>query len=1268
LASALERLVQGHSSQGDYEAAIPHARRRLALDPLHEPAHRQLIELYAHSGQQAAALRQYQECVRILEEELGVLPAPETTQLNEAIKAKRFPPAAEAQPTPSEQPAADSSLFPAAGDQPGVVKLGRYELLEEIGRGGFAIVYRGRDTLLERMVALKLLRASLLTDTGWIVRFQREAKFIARLDHPRIVTIHDIYEVGGRLAIVMRLVEGLGLDKRLVGGSGLPWPEVVEIINAVAEGLDYAHAHDILHRDLKPANILLDRERGPLLSDFGLARLVGESSTHQEVAGTPHYIAPEIWDSQPATPQADIYALGCILFEMVTGQKLFPGETPPAVMMAHFKPPQLPTRWPDGVPGGIEAIISRAVAPQPADRYPTAGELAQALAALVEVKPETGTVENKISQAQIVNRKSEIVNRHNLPPQPTPFIGRETELAALDNLIADSKVRLITIVGPGGMGKTRLALASAERQLYQPPSASRSPHREEDRTASPLVGGIEGGLFPNGVYFVNLAPLSEAEHIIPALAAALNFPLQGADRSPQQQILDYLRQKQMLLVMDNFEHLLGPPTSPPQEGGTQGGVDLVANILQAAPQVKILATSRERLHLHEEQVYPIQGLEFPAWETPEDAAEYTAVKLFLHSARRVRPNFALTSGDLTSLTRICRLVEGMPLGVELAAAWVDILPLADIAAEIQQSLDFLETDVRNIPERHRSMRAVFDASWQRLSDSEQEIFAQLSVFRGGFTRPAAQEVTGASLKLLATLANKSLIRYSRRRERYEIHELLRQYGAEKLQTSFAQSGFVTHDTGRRPAGSKWIEGGQDARDHHSAYYLAFLQQQEQHLKGPKLKESLVAIKADIDNIRLAWQRALEQERWAELKGAMEALYIFYDIQGWLLEGNETFADLAARLRPQADQTEVAMTLGLALAYQSFSQGRLGPREQANALGQESVVILRPLEPVARRELAWALYLLGEVVYYFLGESGVAHNYVQESLALFKAVGDAWGSGTVLVMLGLFAAEGDGAYPEAEQLLQESLAIFTAIGEQQASIYALSTLGRVARRRGQYQQAEEIFRECFKRRRDLGDQGGLVHTLHDLGEVARLQGAETQAEAYYNQCLSLAREIGQNFRVAWALWGLSSLAERRGDYLAAKQLFEEGQAAFPLEYSYPVLGWALLGLKDYQAAKQTFYRVLKANRDFPVSLLQALTGLAQVWAGTEKHERSLELLALVLSHPASDQEIKDRAGPLQTRLAAELPPEVVEAAQTRGRALDLRGTVAVLLDEFAKVVD
>jgi predicted ATPase len=368
---------------------------------------------------------------------------------------------------------------------------------------------------------------------------------------------------------------------------------------------------------------------------------------------------------------------------------------------------------------------------------------------------------------------------NNLPVQATPFIGREAELAALDTFMANPDMRLVTIVGPGGMGKTRLALETAHRQLEN---------------------------FEHGVWFSSLAKLSSPDEIVPATAQALQFNFYEGG-TPKQQLLDYFRNKSLLLVMDNYEHLLDR-------------AGLVTDVLQNAPQVKVVVTSREPLRLIEEQLFPLRGLTFSGEAVAE---EDEAVQLFLERAHRLRPDLTFKPTDIPHITAICRQVDGMPLGLELAAAWVDTFSLADIAAELQQSLDLLESDLRNIADRHRSLRAVFEASWDRLQSNEQQLFAQMSVFRGGFSRTAAWEICAPQLsqpafhRLLATLTRKSFLKHDMENGRYDIHELMRQYEAEKL----------AEDENLETA----------VRHRHAVYFCEYLHQLGEDLKGSRQMEA-----------------------------------------------------------------------------------------------------------------------------------------------------------------------------------------------------------------------------------------------------------------------------------------------------------------------------------------------------------------------------------------------------------------------------------------------
>jgi predicted ATPase/DNA-binding CsgD family transcriptional regulator len=387
--------------------------------------------------------------------------------------------------------------------------------------------------------------------------------------------------------------------------------------------------------------------------------------------------------------------------------------------------------------------------------------------------------------------------KHALPAQTTAFVGREAEMAELIRWLSTAPSRLLTILAPGGIGKTRLALEFSRRVLEAPPSRSgRSVRR-----------------FDDGIYFVPLASLSDSTQIIPAIADVIGCQLQPGGPEPAQQLLGYLRRKRMLLTLDNLEHLLD-------------GIAFLAGILQAAPEVHILTTSREKLGLSDETVFALNSLTVQNWQTVEEALDFPAVQLFMQHARRSCPGFELTNENLDAVTRICQLVQGMPLGIILATGWLGLMSPQEIAAEITCSLDFLETEMRDVPERQRSIRAVFEQAWNLLNMQEQDVIQRLSVFRGGFTREAAQAVTGASLRTLASLTNKALLWRNPHAGRFEMHELLRHYAEELLEAS---------------------DEADMARDAHSAYYAGILHWYEPVLHGrvPSDSTSLEAVRSAI---------------------------------------------------------------------------------------------------------------------------------------------------------------------------------------------------------------------------------------------------------------------------------------------------------------------------------------------------------------------------------------------------------------------------------------
>jgi predicted ATPase/class 3 adenylate cyclase len=799
---------------------------------------------------------------------------------------------------------------------------------------------------------------------------------------------------------------------------------------------------------------------------------------------------------------------------------------------------------------------------------------------------------------------------HNLPAQTTPFVGREAELAELGRLLGDPGVRLVTILGAGGMGKTRLAIEAAAAQL--------------DR-------------FEHGVFFVSLAPLQSVEAMVPTVAEALGFSFyEGGE--PRQQLLDYLQQKAKLIVLDNFEHLLD-------------GVDLVSDIMRTAAHVRVLSTSRARLKVQGEHLFYLEGMDVPDWKTPEEALKNSAVRLFLQSARRARPGFELAAADLKYVARICRLVGGMPLGILLAAGWLTMLTPAEIEAEIEAGLDFLETDLRDVPERQRSMRAVFDHSWDFLTMQEQAVMQALSVFRGGFTREAGQQVTGATLRELRALVDKSLLQPDPA-GRYGIHELLRQYAAGRLRRAETQA--------EMPAEEYSI------RDAHATYYAAFLASREAPLRGMDQKQVLAEIRAEVDNIRTAWDWAVAQGRIEEIEQSLATLARFCRIRGWYKEGEDLFSRAAQRLSgTHEDRTRLLQ--GKLLLQQGRFVGLLGNEPDAGRLQEASLAIFRELG--AKRDAAYALCLLGgcESLY-----GSLRRELCREGLSLFRELGDR--RGIALAMYGLaWTARHGGEYAEAKQSFQESLTLFRQVGDLEGIQASLHGLGYICWILGEYERGRELHLEMLRLCQETGSQGGIARALGDLGiDAYGLQQYE-KAQELFEQSLAIYRDIGNAMGMYDELGDLAEAANALGDYTQAEQyvrearrVLPEGELAFGLgSWEYRILGNAACGLGNYADARRHLHRSLELAVAAQQPSRQPLTlvGVARVLAKEGEEERALELLALVMNHRFSWQMAKDQAAPLIAELEAELSPEAVAAARDRGQDRDLDATVAELLAEL-----
>lgn len=696
-----------------------------------------------------------------------------------------------------------------------------------------------------------------------------------------------------------------------------------------------------------------------------------------------------------------------------------------------------------------------------------------------------------------------------LPIPATPFIGREVELAELAQLIAEPNCRLLTILGPGGMGKTHLALQTAKGHQ---------------------------AVFADGAFFVPLATVTSPDQLVFAVVNSLDLAIVSAV-DPTTQVIDYLSSKELLLVLDNFEHLLE-------------GIDLLIEILRQAPAVKILVTSRERLNLQEEWVYALHGLPIPDTEDG-DWQQNSSVQLFLQTARKAQSSFGLKDADHNVMIRICRLLGGMPLALQLAASWVRVLSLVEIAQEIEQNLEFLAVSHRNVPERHRSLRAVFDQTWALLSAQEQETFSKLAIFHSSFSREAAEIVTGATLMTLTLLLDKSLVR-QHGGGRYNLHELLRHYAARKMTDPV--------EIGRR----------------HSRFYLNFLHAQEGRLYSPDQLAILDAIQAELDDILAAWQWAVDHGDEEGLHWGLHSLTYFYFRRSRYQEAAPlmNYAISALRARGQS------CLLGRLLSRQGNFLHGLGRYAEAQEALEESISILRSYEEDGN-ELALALRSLGHLLddvgdypraqqlleeardlarstgsvfgvavaldylcshYWRLSNSALARTYVEESIKLYRQIGDVWGLAHALTNLAN-SYQIPAEFQISIGLFHESLALYRKLNNPEGMAQALNSLGYNYMVLGQYEEAKEVFAQALQIHRQQGGPLNIARTLNNQGQVAYLTGDYDEALRLSKESLVLRRSAGATREIAFSLYTMGLNLIDSGDLDGAAQHWREALSIF-----------------------------------------------------------------------------------------------------------------------------
>lgn len=784
----------------------------------------------------------------------------------------------------------------------------------------------------------------------------------------------------------------------------------------------------------------------------------------------------------------------------------------------------------------------------------------------------------------------------NLPLPRTPFVGRQTELDQIvQRLTHEPGCRLLTLTGIGGIGKTRLALEAVR-------------HIAANHCAE----------FRHGIIFVPMLEAHTPEQMVVNLAAALHVSF-GGKKVSVAPLLDFLREKEILLVIDNFEHLLDES-------------DFLEAILTQAPHVKLLLTSRERLNFYEEWVFPLTGLRYPTAADDAEPMEFEAVQLFMQVAQRTT-RFEADGMDATAVSRICHLLEGVPLGIELAAAWTDRLACPEIAAEIERGLDVLQASWRNFPSHHRSLRVVFDRSWQMLSAVEQIVLCRLSLFQDAFAAEAAAHIASADPSTLTTLVDKSFLRLEAndhfdhaQRRRYQMHPLLQHYAIEKWDEYAAPE----------------KEG---AMALFSDYYAAFMQQREPDLLTSHLQAALAAIDAVANNVRQGWRWAAQQQRAEALAPYLTGYFHYLGLRGQFQDGLALFTLAAERV-------EDAALLGMILTRQGMFHFRLSQYAEAETAVQKSLALTLAGADYQRVQAA-GLQVLGHVRY-GQGEYAAAEQQYLQSIALFQQANDRYGQAKSLNSLGVIKRL-RGQYDQAQTHLQQALAITRELDDLYDAAVSLNNLGSVLRLLGQYDEAQQCFEESFRYRQTINDQNGLALTLNNLGNIASILKKPAAARAAYEESLTICQQLGDRLGVARALNNLGIEAYLDGQYEAAERYHRESldikQAIGDdggMVHSYYQLGRTALAVGEADQAWDYFERGLQTAvsiQSVPL-MLMCLVGIVPLLAARSSASFAFTVTAVALRHPALFHQMHQAAQATYDELVETLAEEAVSAVQSQ----------------------